>query len=354
MGKTNLKALSKEALEEFVKSRGLPPYRAGQLIRWIYERRAGSIEEITELSKGLRERLSGEAYISNLDVLDRKTAHDGTEKFLFGLEDGLRIESVLIPDEQCHACEEEGPYEEGRLTLCVSSQVGCAMGCRFCLTGRLKLRRSLLAYEIADQLVSAGRIILPGRISNVVFMGMGEPLQNLDEVSEAIRRMTGFMKMSKRRITVSTSGVAPKILELSRKAPLVNLAVSLNATTDRIRDMLMPINRKYPLGELFCALRKYPLPKRRRITFEYVLLSGVNDSPEDALRLVGLLKGLPSKVNLIAFNEYEGCDFRRPSEEAVLGFQKVLTERGLTALIRKSKGAEIMAACGQLAGGYSL
>ena len=339
MSKTNLKALSKLELEDFIHGSGLPAFRNKQIIHWIYEKYAGSIQEITELSKDLRERLSEKAYVGNLEILKRQISKDGTEKFLFGLEDGESIESVLISDED-------------RLTLCISSQVGCAMSCRFCLTGTLGLKRHLEAHEIVDQVISANRAIGPRRITNIVLMGMGEPLANLDNVSEALWRITGLMNISPRRITLSTSGIAPKILELAQKAPLVNLAISLNATTDKVRSYIMPINKTYPLKVLLDACRKYPLPPRRRITFEYVLLGGVNDSPEDAKRLISLLRSIPSKVNLIPFNPYEGSEFRRPEEETVLKFQDILIRGNMTALIRKSKGHDILAACGQLKAGH--
>lgn len=353
MSKVNLKALSRNELESFVREAGLPSYRAKQLIHWIYEKHVQSVDDVTELSKTLRERLGREAYVSNLELLKRLVSEDGTEKFLFGLEDGESIESVLIPDRD-------------RLTLCISSQVGCAMGCVFCLTGRLKLRRNLKAHEIADQIISVKRAIgedrakSPSRssgagrrsITNVVFMGMGEPLANFDEVVDALWRMTDLMKISKRRITLSTCGVVPKITELAQKAPRVNLAISLNATTDKVRNKVMPINRKYPLKTLLSACRKFPLDPRRRITFEYVMLGGVNDSGDDAKRLVKLLKGIPSKVNLIPFNPFGGCDFKRPSDADVLAFQEILLNGNMTALIRKSKGQDILAACGQLKAGY--
>ncbi len=338
MQRINLKALSKQEMDAFVKEQGLPAFRAKQLLHWIYEGRIGSIEEITELSKDLRRSLSGVAFISSLRLLDRQTSADGTEKFLFGLEDGESIESVLIPDKD-------------RLTQCISSQVGCAMGCLFCLTGKLKPKRNLRAYEIADQVLSVNRLI-QGRVTNIVLMGMGEPLANFDEVVEALWRMAGPMKISKRKITLSTSGIAPKILELSQKAPSVNLAISLNATTDEVRDRIMPINKKYPLKVLMDACRRFPLEPRRRITFEYVMLGGVNDSADDAKRLIKLLKGVPCKVNLIPFNPFAGCDFERSPDEAVARFQEILLEGNITALIRKSKGQDILAACGQLKAGY--
>ena len=335
MPKVNLKALSKQELESFIKESGLPAFRAKQLLHWIYEKYVSSISDITELSKDLRERFAEKAYISNLEALERKASSDRTEKYLFGLEDGESIESVLIPDED-------------RLTLCISSQVGCAMGCRFCLTGTMGLKRNLRPHEIVDQVISANRMIGPRKITNIVFMGMGEPLANFDNVVEALRRITGLMNISPRRITLSTSGIAPKIHELAVEAPKVKLAVSLNATTDKVRDYIMPVNRTWPLKTLMDACRKIPLPARGKITFEYVLLKDVNDTKEDAKRLVQILKGIPAKVNLIPFNPYTGSDFQRPDEKSVLEFQDILLKAHITAIIRKSKGRDISAACGQL------
>jgi len=342
-------------MKDFVKAQGLPAYRAKQILHWIYEKKAESVDQITELSKEAREKLSGPAYISNLKLLSRQASKDGTEKFLFGLEDGESIESVLIPDKD-------------RLTLCISSQAGCAMGCSFCLTGKIGFKRNLKAHEIVDQIIAVMRIKGHGSfilrsatengrgmgqgITNIVFMGMGEPLLNFDEVVEALKRITEFMGISKRRITLSTSGIAPKIPELYKKAPHVNLAISLNAADNRTRDMLMPANRKYPIEHLLSACRKIPLTPRSSITFEYVMLDGVNDRPSDAQNLVRILRGIPSKVNLIPFNPYEGSKLKRPSDEKVFAFQKILTNAGMNAFIRKSKGQDILAACGQLKAGY--
>lgn len=339
MSRTDLKSLSLRDLEAFFKDSGLPAFRVRQFLHWTYEKYARSMQDITEFSKDTRELLSRKAYISNLELLDRLTSEDGTEKFLFGLEDGEGIESVLIPDED-------------RLTLCISSQVGCAMGCGFCLTGTLGIKRNLEPQEIVDQIISTNRLISPGKITNIVLMGMGEPLANFSNVCEALRRITDFMNISAKRITLSTSGIAPKIPELPNNAPSVNLAISLNATTDEVRDRIMPVNKTYPIRVLLDACRKFPLPQRRRITFEYVLLRGINDTPEDARRLVKLLKGIPSKVNLIPFNPYEGSEFRRPEDKRVSDFQNILLDANMTALIRKSKGRDILAACGQLRAKY--
>lgn len=361
MSKINLKALSKQELGSFIKESGLPVFRAKQLLHWIYERHARSVADITEFSRALRERLAEKAYISNLELLERLEDEDGTEKFLFGLEDGESIESVLIPDEE-------------RLTLCISSQVGCSMNCKFCLTGSMGIIRNLLPHEIVDQIISVSRLIkhppiplsgtppsppltkvgIGGVITNIVLMGMGEPLANFDNVVEALWRITGPMKISPGRVTLSTSGIAPKISALAVEAPKVKLAVSLNATTDSVRDYIMPVNRAYPLKSLLDACRKFPLPARRRITFEYVLLKGVNDTSGDAIRLVHLLRGIPSKVNLIPFNACPGSEFQRPAEKSVLGFQDILVKAHITAIVRKSRGQGILAACGQLKAKYAL
>lgn len=338
--KINLKSLSGKELAEFIASIDQPSYMAGQLVNWIYKRYATSFVEMTDLPKSLRELLEKTASISSLKLLKQVIAKDGTQKFLFELEDGETIESVLIPDKD-------------HLTLCISSQVGCAMGCKFCMTGRIGLKRNLKAYEITDQIITVQRMGF--RISNIVFMGMGEPLHNFDEVIEALRRIKEFLGFSMRRITVSTCGVVPKINELASKGGGVNLAISLNATTDEIRDKIMPVNRRYPLRELLNACKKFPLRPGRRITFEYVMLNGINDSKEDAVRLAALLRGIRAKINLIPFNSQstEENEYEKPSEEKILAFQKILRNRGLRALIRKSKGSDISAACGQLKASYT-
>ncbi len=338
--KINLKSLSREALSSFAKAQGLPKYRVEQLMHWMYEKYAQDLQDITEFSKTLREELGRAAYISNLALVTRQRSKDGTEKYLFALEDGRTIESVMIPDDD-------------RRTLCISSQVGCAMACSFCLTGETGLIRNLKAHEILDQVLSVNRLIRPQRISNIVLMGMGEPLANFDEVVDALWWITDILGISKRKITLSTSGLVPKMRELPGRAPDVNLAVSLNATTDAVRDRLMPINKKYPLKMLLDACRTYPLQLQRLITFEYVLIDGVNDTIEDAERLARKLKGIPCKINLIPYNPHEGSSLKRPAQERVLAFQRVLKDNRMTALIRESKGQDILAACGQLRGKIS-
>ena len=349
--KINFKQASKKEIQRLIEELGERPYRAGQIIDWIYKTSAVSIDGMTDLSKDLRSRLKERAFISNIDVLKIQESGDGAIKFLFGLDDGEAVESVLIPN------------TGGKFTLCISSQAGCAMGCVFCMTATQGLKRNLRAYEIIDQVIAAKRhlgSVSPGTapsIANIVFMGMGEPLNNFDEVVTALRALTDLMGFSRRRITVSTAGVIPRIAELADRAPRVNLAVSLNATTDRVREALMPVNRKYPLKKLLKACREFPLPPNRRITFEYVLIDKINDSGEDAARLVRLLKGIRSKVNLIPFNppgEAEAGVFpgaARPDESRILRFQEVLHRAKMVATVRKSRGADISAACGQLRAG---
>jgi 23S rRNA (adenine2503-C2)-methyltransferase len=333
----DLKSLSEEELLTFTQNFGLPRYRGKQLLHWIYEKKATDIAQITELSKELRSELSNEAFISNLTLVRSETSGDGTAKYLFELEDRERIECVLIPDDD-------------RLTLCISSQVGCALGCKFCVTGKTGFRRNLKAHEITDQVLSVGRLISPRRITNIVFMGMGEPLLNLDNVLSAIKIINRYIKISKRRITVSTAGIASKIKDLATDPPMVNLAISLNASNDKTRSLIMPINKKYNIKTLLDACRAFPLPKRRRITFEYVLLKDINDSIRDAEETARLLNGIPSKINLIPLNQVQGIKLERPDDSRVIAFQKKMIDKGLTAIIRKSKGSDISAACGQLSG----
>ncbi|MEW6067436.1 MAG: 23S rRNA (adenine(2503)-C(2))-methyltransferase RlmN [Nitrospirota bacterium] len=339
-GKTNLKSLSKKEIFQFIENIGLPPYRANQLIYWIYNKYATEINEITEFSKDLRKLLNEIAFISNLAPLKRLKSSDGTEKFLFSLEDGDTIESVLIPNTK-------------HLTLCISSQVGCSMGCCFCLTAKCGLVRSLKSHEIVDQIIAVNRMISPKKITNVVLMGMGEPLANFSAVIDALWRITEFIGISKRKITLSTAGIVPKILLLPQKAPEINLAISLNATTDETRNKIMPINKRYPIKSIIDACKGYPLKIGRRITFEYVLINGINDSKDDAYRLINLLKGLRCKVNLIPLNPHSGSEFERPPEKKVMEFQKILNDNNVRAFIRESKGQDILGACGQLRAGYS-
>ena len=337
MKKINLLTLDWDGLLSFLKEMGMPAYRATQICRWIYVEGITSFEGMTDLSKADRAALTDAAVITPPALIESQVSSDGAVKYLFGLEDGEKVETVLIPDEK-------------RVTLCISSQAGCALGCRFCLTGAGGFRRDLLPHEIAGQVAAARKLAAPSAITNIVLMGMGEPLMNTANVLEALRRLTSprMFSISPRRITLSTAGVVPGIRELGASGLGVNLAVSLNAATDLVRDKVMPINRKFPLKELKAALKAYPLAPRKRITIEYVLLRGVNDSPGDAAALAKLLKGVKCKINLIPFNEHPGSEFKRPDEETVLAFQEILRHANFTAFIRASRGADILAACGQL------
>ncbi len=332
----DLKNLTPSALVDFLAGMGKEKFRADQVLRWVYQRGIADFSAMTDLAKSFREDLARRAIISDFTQETVEISADGTRKFLFRLDDGRSVETVLIP------------MEGGRNTLCISTQVGCAMQCSFCLTGTFGLERNLTTSEIVNQ-VCAVRRDYP--VDNIVLMGMGEPLHNLDNVIDALQILyapAGF-DYGPRKVTLSTSGLVPQMSELGRRIK-VNLAVSLNATTDQVRDQLMPINRRYPLQELMRACREFPLAPRQRITFEYILIRGVNDSPADAKRLVRLLHGIKAKVNLIPFNEHAGSSCQAPDEQAMRAFQTYLLDRNIVAIRRAGKGQDISAACGQLKG----
>jgi 23S rRNA (adenine2503-C2)-methyltransferase len=336
----NLVGLSFAEIEALVVELGEPRFRARQLYAAVYGRRLRTWEEFTDLSKAFRQRL-GERFEMAYPVVDRVFAsRDGTRRYLFAVPPSQKIESVFIP-------------EERRDTICISTQVGCAVECLFCVTGKLPMRRNLSTGEIVGQVLALqnDRGTAPKRL-NVVIMGMGEPLHNYENVMRAIRLMTDpeGMAISPRRITLSTSGVVPEIRRLAAEPVVPNLAISLNASSDDVRDMLIPINRKWNIKSLLDACREFPLEPRRRITFEYVLIEGVNDTPEDARRLVTLLKGLKKKVNLIPLNADPWVPLRTPSESRILAFQNILAENHVTAYIRRPRGNDVSAACGMLAG----
>ncbi len=413
----DLKNLTRADTVEAMTALGVERYRGDQVFRWVHARGADDFAAMTDLGKALRETLAATATIERLTVDTIQLAHDGTRKLRLRTKDGRFIESVLIPDGEAASDDEDdselldpqspsianhqpqGPSprsggaigsnretgnenEESplaprrrKLTLCISSQIGCALDCRFCATATLGFARNLEAGEIVDQVYRA-RALLDGlpaddptrlagsaRITNLVYMGMGEPLHNLANVVRSIEILTDSMGMdlSPRRITVSTAGLVPAIRKFGEAKVRANLAVSLNATTDAVRDEIMPINRKWKIAELLAAVRAFPLARRQRVTFEYVLLDGVNDSLEDARRLPGLLHGIPTKVNLIPWNPHPAAApqndgrgaspplYGRPSERAVARFQEELKERGLAVYVRRPRGDDIDAACGQLA-----
>ena len=340
--KNNLEDLKNMTLEEiatFISRQGKEKYRARQIVKWLYQYGATSFDEMTNISKKCRAELRETARISSLPIEKAQESVDGTKKFLFRLEDGYCIESVLI-------------REKNHWTICISTQAGCNMGCRFCLTGKYGLKRNLLPSEIVNQIMCLRFNTPEGtNIKNIVMMGMGEPLANYENVLKAIDIITtdACAAFSTRRITVSTCGIAPMIEKLGQDSS-VNLAVSLNAPDDDTRSHLMPINRKYPLKTLLEACRNFPMPRRRRITFEYILIDGVNDSVEQAEQLAALMRGVRCKFNLIPFNEFPGSDFKTPSEKRIDDFRNVLIRHNYTAVIRASKGRDILAACGQLRG----
>lgn len=330
-------------LEHELASLGLPEkkarYHSHQIFRWIYNHKAKCIDEMTDLSKEVRSHLRVNYVFDSLPIVFRQKSSDGTEKFLLKLSDAETIESVLIP-------------AEDRLTICVSSQVGCAMGCKFCLTASMGLIRNLEVYEIVSQVFELSKIS-ERKITNIVFMGMGEPLHNLENVARAIEILLtqDGMNFSKRKITVSTSGLVPAIRKFNERLVAenrVNLAISLNASHNEQRESVMPVNRAFPIEDLLDACREFELEPHRRITFEYVMMGGLNDSLEDAARVIDLLSDVPSKVNLIPFNPHPESDYKRPSDSNVEAFHKYLLDRGISAMIRHSRGRDILAACGQL------
>ena len=335
---TDVVGQSREELETLLEAMGQPRYRGRQLFQWVQARRATTPEAMTSLSRPLRSLLAGHVRVDRPGLVRLQRATDGTRKYLFRLADGEEIESVLIPD-------------DGRLTACISTQVGCPLACRFCLTGLMGMRRNLTAGEIVGQVLTLQDALdREERISNLVLMGMGEPLLNFPNVEKALRILCDELgaNFSPRRITLSTAGHVPGIQRLAASNLNVNLAVSLSATTDAVRDQIMPINKRWPIAALLEACQEYPLPNRRRLTFEYVKLDGVNDSPEDARRLAKLLRGIRCKVNLIPFNATPDLPDRPSPRERVEAFQKTLHDAGLTATVRESRGRDISAACGML------
>ncbi len=334
-----MRDLTLDGLKDLVTSMGAKPYRGEQVYAWLFSRGAEDIDQMTDISFEFRELLKERFKLSAPDIDTKEAASDGTVKFTLKLCDGSLVESVIIPEGE-------------RVTLCVSTQAGCSLACAFCMTGAGGAGRNLSLSEMASQVIAAKSLLTgDAEVTNLVLMGMGEPLLNYDEVlkfTDILIDPKGF-GLSPRRVTLSTAGIVPAIRKFGY-ASKISLAVSLNATTDALRDRLMPINKKYPLSELIGALREYPLSKGRYITIEYVLLKGVNDSPEDARRLAKLLKPVKCKINIIPFNPHPGASFERPDEAAVALFRDILHKNGYVVVMRLSKGGEISAACGQLRG----
>lgn len=354
---------------------GQPRFRGEQLFRWVHGRGSTDLAAMSDVSKALRSQLVGEVAIRELEIDREQVSNDGTRKLRLRTDDDRLIETVLIPDDDVRTLSPAGPAErddaddeeEGgerrKLTQCISSQVGCAIDCDFCATAKLGFGRHLSVSEIVGQVYLGDRLLanLPPedptrraggeRVTNLVFMGMGEPLHNLDNLLRSLRILLHPLgrSFSKRRITVSTAGLVPAIERLASEGLPVNLAVSLNASTNEQRDRLMPINRKYPLEDLLATLRRFPLERRQRITIEYVLLRGINDSLEDARRLPDLLQGIPCKLNVIPWNPHPHSPYARPESSRVHAFQQEAIRLGFTVFIRKTRGDDIDAACGQLA-----
>ena len=335
----NLLDFTLEEMEEFISSLGKEKFRARQIMKWLHQCGSLSFDDMTTLSRDFRARLSELARISRPQIIKMLTSTDGTKKALLRLEDGLFIESVLIPG-------------KSHWTICLSTQAGCAMNCKFCLTASQGFKRNLLPSEIVGQLIALKHETPEGiDIKNIVMMGMGEPLANYENTLKTINILTcDFgLGISNRKITVSTCGLAPQIVQLGKDI-CINLAVSLNAHDDETRSKIMPINKKYSLEVLLDACRQYPMPGRRLLTFEYILIDGFNSSVQDARKLAVLLKGQRCKLNLIVFNEFPGSPFKSPPQKDVESFQHTLIDNHYTTMLRKSKGSDILAACGQLSG----
>ncbi len=335
----DLAALSLSALEALLEAQGLPRFRARQIFHWIWRRGATDFEGMTNLGRGLREQLSAQFHIGTPQIVRHDRSEDGTQKLVLAFADRRQIECVYIPDTPAQ-------------TFCVSTQVGCAMGCAFCLTGKMGLVRHLTAGEIAAQVrvlaTATGLLEAP---FNIVLMGMGEPLHNYDATMQALRILLNEpegLAVSPRRVTLSTVGIVPMIDKLASEPLMPNLAISLHATTEEQRAAIVPPSKKYGLQAVIEACKRFPVRKRSRITFEYVLLDGVNDTPADARRLVRLLDGVKAKVNLIPLNAAPGIPFDRPSDDRVNAFARILADRQVTVSVRKSRGRDIRAACGQL------
>ena len=355
-----LLGLDIQELTSLVENSGEPSYRARQLFQAIYGERLQSPEEISTLPQSFRRALREQGYAMGLPTMEKRfVSQDGSVRYLMAFGDGESVETVWMPEGDSGEAgdgteagdEEEKGREWQRATICVSSQVGCAVGCQFCLTALLGVKRKLTAGEIVGQIICVlnDQKAFPGRERlNLVFMGMGEPLLNFDNFIKAVRLLVAGVGIPESRMTVSTAGIVPRIYDLGREAVRPKLAISLNASNDQLRSRLMPLNRKWDLEALLRAAREFPLRNRERLTFEYVLLNRVNDSVENAQEVLELVRGVRAKVNLIALNPGPGIEFATPEQEGVLAFQQVLTRGGVPTFIRRPRGLDIYAACGQL------
>lgn len=347
LGKRNLKDLTQSEMEDFFGDLGEPKYRAKQVLKWIYARGVSDFDQMTDLSKQLREKLKETAVIPELSLIRAsESSSKDTKKYLFELPQGGEVESV-----QMRYLDEMGP---GRVAVCISSQVGCAMGCNFCASGVMGLKRHLTTWEIVEQVTRIQNDLRPKgeRVANVVFMGLGEPLHNYDEVLRAVKLLNHSegLGIGMRHLTISTSGLVPQIEQLAGEGIPIRLAISLHAVRDELRSQMMPVNRRWNLDTLMKACAEYYQKTKRRVTFEYILLDSVNDSQEEAEILVGLLKKhkIHSLVNLIPWNPVDDVPYKRSSPQAIRTFQKTVTDAGIKCTVRQEKGADIDAACGQL------
>lgn len=344
----NILDYTKEELYEVIK----PNFRVKQILEWIYKKNANDFLQMSSLPKNLREELNNTYHFSPLKCIKNEESKDGSIKYLFELLDGMKIESVLLPMKKELIDENGKIVKHARYTICVSSQVGCKSGCSFCLTAKGGLKRNLSAGEIVGQIlwIKKHNNIPYERRVNIVYMGMGEPLDNLKNVSKAVKILADndALAISPRRQTISTSGLAKQIIELGNMNLGVLLAISLHAVNDELRTKLMPINKAYNIASIMDAVRSFPIDQRKRVLFEYLLIDNLNDKIDHAKELVKLLNGIKAKVNLILFNPHEGSEYKRPSLDQAIKFQDYLSAKGVTCTIRESKGLDISAACGQL------
>ncbi|MCP5536303.1 MAG: 23S rRNA (adenine(2503)-C(2))-methyltransferase RlmN [Akkermansiaceae bacterium] len=340
----SLLGLGKEDIEEYVIATGGKSYRAKQILEWLYKQRVGSIAEMTNLPAAVREKLAEEFHLNDLQHVETKGSEDTTRKFLFRLHDGRYVETVFIP-----ASKGLNGRQSDRKTICVSSQVGCAYGCKFCASGLAGFTRNLTASEIVGQMLAVEKET-GETINNIVFMGMGEPLANVNHLIKALEIITSHwgLNIGARSVTVSTSGLAPQIRTLAEFPVPIRLAISLHGATDEVRDLIMPVNSKYPIKEVFESLHYWRLHKKQKISLEYILIKGVNDDLDQASILAKRAKGVNAKVNLIPYNTVEGLDWERPSAEVCYAFRDVVADAGINTTLRLEKGGDINAACGQL------
>ena len=348
MEKQNILDFSKEELAEIIK----PSFRAKQIFQWIYQKYVLTFDEMKNLPKELKEQLTQNYYLDPLSIVKVEESKDGSKKYLFALKDGNTVESVLLPMKEEQTDEDGKLLRHTRYTICISSQVGCKIGCAFCLTGKSGFKRNLTTGEITSQILMIKRDnnIAENRRVNIVYMGMGEPLDNLTNVSKAVKIFNDLdgLSISPRRQTISTSGLSTQIEKLGKMDLGVLLAISLHAVDDELRQKLMPINKAYNIESIINAVKAFPIDARKRVMFEYLVMKGVNDDQSSAKKLVKLLNGIKSKVNLIYFNPHPGSEFGRPNEKDMIAFQQYLVDHGVLCTIRQSKGLDISAACGQL------